>query len=61
MLNIESFEFFVCSMYSTKAVLLAMIITAIVAIIVTIFCFQTKVRFLLKILFTKKLTKQFAC
>ncbi|NXC20478.1 LFG3 protein, partial [Corythaeola cristata] len=34
----------VCSMYETKAVLIAMLITAIVAIIVTIFCFQTKVR-----------------
>lgn len=32
------------SMYQTKAVLIAMLITAIVAIIVTIFCFQTKVR-----------------
>ncbi|NXX33049.1 LFG3 protein, partial [Nicator chloris] len=31
-------------MYQTKAVLIAMIITAIVAIIVTIFCFQTKAR-----------------
>lgn len=31
-------------MYQTKAVLIAMLITAIVAIIVTIFCFQTKVR-----------------
>ncbi|NXK62181.1 LFG3 protein, partial [Sylvietta virens] len=35
---------FLCSMYETKAVLIAMIITAIVAIIVTIFCFQTKAR-----------------
>ncbi|XP_070809658.1 protein lifeguard 3-like isoform X1 [Pituophis catenifer annectens] len=35
----------ISSMYSTKAVLIAMIITAIVAIIVTIFCFQTKVDF----------------
>ncbi|NXH98086.1 LFG3 protein, partial [Pachycephala philippinensis] len=34
----------VCSMYQTKAVLIAMLITAIVAIIVTIFCFQTKAR-----------------
>ncbi|NXY65640.1 LFG3 protein, partial [Callaeas wilsoni] len=32
------------SMYETKAVLIAMLITAIVAIIVTIFCFQTKAR-----------------
>lgn len=32
------------SMYQTKAVLIAMLITAIVAIIVTIFCFQTKAR-----------------
>ena len=32
-------------MYSTKAVLLSMLITAIVAIIVTLFCFQTKVDF----------------
>lgn len=31
-------------MYETSAVLIAMLITAIVAIIVTIFCFQTKVR-----------------
>ncbi|NXJ88110.1 LFG3 protein, partial [Corythaixoides concolor] len=31
-------------MYDTKAVLIAMLITAIVAIIVTIFCFQTKAR-----------------
>lgn len=36
--------FFVCSMYNTKAVLIAMLITAIVAIVVTIFCFQTKAR-----------------
>ncbi|XP_013922262.1 PREDICTED: protein lifeguard 3-like [Thamnophis sirtalis] len=35
----------IASMYSTKAVLIALIITAIVAIIVTIFCFQTKVDF----------------
>ncbi|XP_061465256.1 protein lifeguard 3-like [Rhineura floridana] len=35
----------IASMYNTKAVLLAMLITAIVAIIVTIFCFQTKVDF----------------
>ncbi|NXW38266.1 LFG3 protein, partial [Phaetusa simplex] len=34
----------VCSMYQTSAVLIAMLITAIVAIIVTIFCFQTKAR-----------------
>ncbi|NXV74612.1 LFG3 protein, partial [Atlantisia rogersi] len=34
----------VCSTYRTNAVLIAMLITAIVAIIVTIFCFQTKVR-----------------
>ncbi|NXY50817.1 LFG3 protein, partial [Ceuthmochares aereus] len=32
------------STYNTKAVLIAMLITAIVAIIVTIFCFQTKAR-----------------
>ncbi|NXE89062.1 LFG3 protein, partial [Menura novaehollandiae] len=32
------------SMYQTKAVLIAMLITAIVAIVVTIFCFQTKAR-----------------
>ncbi|NXP77186.1 LFG3 protein, partial [Ramphastos sulfuratus] len=32
------------SMYRTNAVLVAMLITAIVAIIVTIFCFQTKAR-----------------
>uniref|UniRef100_U3FYW5 Transmembrane BAX inhibitor motif-containing protein n=1 Tax=Micrurus fulvius TaxID=8637 RepID=U3FYW5_MICFL len=35
----------IASMYSTKAVLIAMLITAIVSIIVTIFCFQTKVDF----------------
>ncbi|XP_054827111.1 protein lifeguard 3-like isoform X2 [Eublepharis macularius] len=35
----------IASAYSTRAVLLAGIITAIVAIIVTIFCFQTKVDF----------------
>ncbi|NXQ35440.1 LFG3 protein, partial [Alaudala cheleensis] len=35
---------FLCSMYQTKAVLIAMLITAIVAIAVTIFCFQTKAR-----------------
>ncbi|ETE71334.1 Transmembrane BAX inhibitor motif-containing protein 1, partial [Ophiophagus hannah] len=35
----------IASMYSTKAVLIALIITAIVSIIVTIFCFQTKVDF----------------
>ncbi|NXH26750.1 LFG3 protein, partial [Myiagra hebetior] len=34
----------IASMYQTKAVLIAMLITAIVAIIVTIFCFQTKAR-----------------
>ncbi|NWV09818.1 LFG3 protein, partial [Ptilonorhynchus violaceus] len=34
----------IASMYGTKAVLIAMLITAIVAIIVTIFCFQTKAR-----------------
>uniref|UniRef100_A0A8C3HHG5 Transmembrane BAX inhibitor motif containing 1 n=1 Tax=Chrysemys picta bellii TaxID=8478 RepID=A0A8C3HHG5_CHRPI len=32
-------------MYSTRAVLITMVITAIVAIIVTVFCFQTKVDF----------------
>lgn len=31
-------------MYETKAVIIAMIITAVVSISVTIFCFQTKVR-----------------
>uniref|UniRef100_A0A803WC02 Transmembrane BAX inhibitor motif containing 1 n=1 Tax=Ficedula albicollis TaxID=59894 RepID=A0A803WC02_FICAL len=35
----------IASMYDTKAVLIAMLITAIVAIVVTIFCFQTKVDF----------------
>ncbi|NWV99252.1 LFG3 protein, partial [Machaerirhynchus nigripectus] len=34
----------IASMYQTKAVLIAMLITAIVAIVVTIFCFQTKAR-----------------
>ncbi|NWI58296.1 LFG3 protein, partial [Calyptomena viridis] len=34
----------IASMYETNAVLIAMLITAIVAIIVTIFCFQTKAR-----------------
>ncbi|NWU76232.1 LFG3 protein, partial [Onychorhynchus coronatus] len=34
----------IASMYETSAVLIAMLITAIVAIIVTIFCFQTKAR-----------------
>ncbi|KAJ7396496.1 Protein lifeguard 3 [Pitangus sulphuratus] len=34
----------IASMYKTNAVLIAMLITAIVAIIVTIFCFQTKAR-----------------
>ncbi|KFP03327.1 Protein lifeguard 3 [Calypte anna] len=34
----------IASMYRTNAVLIAILITAIVAIIVTIFCFQTKVR-----------------
>ncbi|NXL42886.1 LFG3 protein, partial [Podilymbus podiceps] len=34
----------IASMYRTNAVLIAMLITAIVAIIVTIFCFQTKAR-----------------
>ncbi|NWY76397.1 LFG3 protein, partial [Erithacus rubecula] len=34
----------IASMYDTKAVLIAMLITAIVAIVVTIFCFQTKAR-----------------
>lgn len=33
-----------CSVYDTKAVIIAMIITAVVSISVTIFCFQTKVR-----------------
>lgn len=32
------------SVYETKAVIIAMIITAVVSISVTIFCFQTKVR-----------------
>lgn len=31
-------------MYNTKAVIIAMIITAVVSISVTVFCFQTKVR-----------------
>ncbi|XP_068805022.1 protein lifeguard 3 [Struthio camelus] len=35
----------IASMYRTNAVLIAMLITAIVAIIVTVFCFQTKVDF----------------
>nr|XP_009503443.1 PREDICTED: protein lifeguard 3-like [Phalacrocorax carbo] len=35
----------IASMYQTSAVLIAMLITAIVAIVVTIFCFQTKVDF----------------
>ncbi|KAM6459713.1 protein lifeguard 3-like isoform 1-T2 [Liasis olivaceus] len=35
----------IASIYSTKAVVIAMAITAIVSIIVTIFCFQTKVDF----------------
>ncbi|XP_031223796.1 protein lifeguard 3 isoform X2 [Mastomys coucha] len=35
----------ISSMYETKAVIIAMIITAVVAIAVTIFCFQTKVDF----------------
>ncbi|KFQ50197.1 Protein lifeguard 3, partial [Nestor notabilis] len=34
----------IASMYQTNAVLIAMLITAIVAITVTIFCFQTKAR-----------------
>ncbi|NXI30808.1 LFG3 protein, partial [Sterrhoptilus dennistouni] len=34
----------IASMYRTNAVLIAMLITAIVAIVVTIFCFQTKAR-----------------
>ncbi|NXS86980.1 LFG3 protein, partial [Erpornis zantholeuca] len=34
----------IASTYNTKAVLIAMLITAIVAIVVTIFCFQTKAR-----------------
>uniref|UniRef100_A0A8C9AQB0 Transmembrane BAX inhibitor motif containing 1 n=1 Tax=Prolemur simus TaxID=1328070 RepID=A0A8C9AQB0_PROSS len=38
-------SFFPPSMYQTKAVIIAMIITAVVAISVTIFCFQTKVDF----------------
>ncbi|NWI18401.1 LFG3 protein, partial [Crypturellus soui] len=33
-----------CPTYRTNAVLIAMLITAIVAIVVTVFCFQTKVR-----------------
>lgn len=32
------------SVYGTKAVIIAMIITAVVSISVTVFCFQTKVR-----------------
>ncbi|NP_001124723.1 protein lifeguard 3 [Pongo abelii] len=35
----------ISSMYQTKAVIIAMIITAVVSISVTIFCFQTKVDF----------------
>lgn len=35
----------ISSMYNTKAVIIAMIITAVVSISVTIFCFQTKVDF----------------
>uniref|UniRef100_A0A8D1EKC1 Transmembrane BAX inhibitor motif containing 1 n=1 Tax=Sus scrofa TaxID=9823 RepID=A0A8D1EKC1_PIG len=35
----------ISSVYDTKAVILAMIITAVVSISVTIFCFQTKVDF----------------
>ncbi|XP_062435445.1 protein lifeguard 3 [Rhea pennata] len=35
----------IASTYRTNAVLIAMLITAIVAIIVTVFCFQTKVDF----------------
>nr|KAF6337587.1 transmembrane BAX inhibitor motif containing 1 [Myotis myotis] len=35
----------ISSMYQTKAVIIAMIITAVVTISVTIFCFQTKVDF----------------
>ncbi|XP_075789129.1 protein lifeguard 3-like [Pelodiscus sinensis] len=35
----------IASMYSTNAVLITMVITAIVAIAVTVFCFQTKVDF----------------
>uniref|UniRef100_A0A8C0IQ48 Uncharacterized protein n=1 Tax=Chelonoidis abingdonii TaxID=106734 RepID=A0A8C0IQ48_CHEAB len=38
---------FVCSVYHTRAVLITMVITAKVAIIVTVFCFQTKVDFTL--------------
>ncbi|NXI09362.1 LFG3 protein, partial [Irena cyanogastra] len=34
----------IASTYGTKAVLIAMLITAIVAVVVTIFCFQTKAR-----------------
>ncbi|KAJ6665577.1 hypothetical protein lerEdw1_003420, partial [Lerista edwardsae] len=34
----------IASMYNTKAVILAMIITAVVTLTVTIFSFQTKVR-----------------
>ncbi|XP_044526681.1 protein lifeguard 3 isoform X2 [Gracilinanus agilis] len=35
----------IASMYNSRAVILAMIITAVVSIAVTIFCFQTKVDF----------------
>ncbi|XP_062862503.1 protein lifeguard 3 [Trichomycterus rosablanca] len=35
----------IASYYSTKAVFLALLITAIVCVVVTIFCFQTKVDF----------------
>ncbi|NWR57360.1 LFG3 protein, partial [Bucorvus abyssinicus] len=41
---VESGVLSVHSTYRTNAVLIAMLITAIVAIIVTIFCFQTKAR-----------------
>lgn len=34
----------ISSFYETKAVIIAMTITAVVSISVTIFCFQTKVR-----------------
>jgi hypothetical protein len=44
LLSLASLNSFSPSMYQTKAVILAMIITAVVSISVTIFCFQTKVR-----------------
>lgn len=42
--NLSSLVFPFCSYYDTKAVFLAMGITALVCVAVTVFCFQTKVR-----------------